>query len=272
MSTWQRSGCLLRLRSGVSSLRNSLLLHIFVPLLFKGYMKPRGHFEHIAVILIVCDIIAGYTAKPLFVWHKYRGKEHTRQSQCNSVLPWCFSWRDHLPYIEFGAKRQHDDNWWEPPSPWASSLSSCTKFQRQQIHDDLQTKSIAFHLLTQFLMEPHGLQGQAEWAVYILIAPSCANTCCSGLLLPDLHRVWQCSVWEQWEDNSTSSLTWGTTIHMSPLFLLQVDACMMLCNSRLCIYLHKISPHKHWGLMGDEKKFKKHCPFMLFQGKWSNRG
>jgi len=63
MSTWQRSGCLLRLRSAVSCLRNSLLLHIFVPLLFKGYMKPRGHFEHIAVILIVCDIIAGYTAK-----------------------------------------------------------------------------------------------------------------------------------------------------------------------------------------------------------------
>lgn len=92
MSTWQRSGCLLRLRSGVSSLRNSLLLHIFVPLLFKGYMKPRGHFEHIAVILIVWDIIAGYTAKPLFVWHKHRGKEHTRPSQCNSVLPWCFSW------------------------------------------------------------------------------------------------------------------------------------------------------------------------------------
>lgn len=124
---------------------------------------------------------------------------------------------------------------------------------------------------------PHGASWLARpsWVSCVLTHDDSSIMCKHVLfwaLLPDLHRVWQCSVWEQWEDNSTSSLTWGTTSHMSPLFLLQVDACMMLCNSRLCIYLHKISPHKHWGLMGGEKKFKKYCPFMLFQGEWSNRG
>lgn len=177
-------------------------------------MKPREHFQCVAVMLRVWDVtvmLAIYMAKPLYVWSECKERNMTEIMRIIQGCP------DALAEVEFRVKRQHGDNWLEPPSPRASSLNLSTRFQRQQTHEDLQTKPMAFHLLTPLPVESDSSQGHTDGAVYILAASLGAKLCCSGLSLLDVEEL---CLWEQQVVNSKSSLMWGANSCMSHLFLL----------------------------------------------------
>lgn len=137
--------------------------------------------------------------------------------------------------VEFRVKRQHGDNWLELSSPRTSSLNLSTRFQREDTWR--RSADQTFHLLTPFPVESDGLQGHADWAVYILAALLRAKLCCSELSFPDVEEL---CLWEQWEVKSKSSLMWGANSYVSYLFLLQVDVWFLVTQGYVHIFI--ISP------------------------------